>query len=153
MKKKIKVDGEKVSVSSVTLKVKAKMPGGKDAKAIAVRRRIVSEAISNLDKIYCPALKSYVHYNSNSFREIKFQAAKSRKSVLLALNIEDLVARATFVKSTSPKNNKGQRDFDVVHFLAATVKGIGIAKIVVGENFSKDKKHHYSVTAVEGEGW
>jgi hypothetical protein len=52
-----------------------------------------------------------------------------------------------------PKSNKGQHIFDVVHFLATTVKGIGIAKIVIGESFAKDRKYHYSLTSVEGEEW
>ncbi|MBO5963814.1 MAG: hypothetical protein J6P97_04965 [Bacteroidales bacterium] len=117
---------------------KGGVPKEKDAKAKDERAKILAKWIKNKEVLFCPALSANVYTKRKSKEETIYHASKSHKSTIVAMNMSNLYADAKY-SSYKPKANKNQICFKNIHVLIAVVKGVGYAKITVGE-FYEDVK-------------
>ena len=101
--------------------------------------------------IECPALDSYVMIKPKSIKETKRHASKRSISTQFALNLEEIIKNASYIKPVAKESgNKSQAIFKQLHLLICPIKGYGYAKLVIGE--VNDKREdpspywHYCIT-------
>ncbi len=117
----------------VKLKNVPAAPKQKSSEAIRKRRNIIHSYMSRLDERYfCNSIGDYVYIIRKSMKETKEHAAKDYKGTLLAINIDSLFRNAVKIRELKP-NSRNQNEFKKMHLLICPVKGVGYAKIVVGE--------------------
>ncbi len=114
------------------------------------RRKIVDEYVRTIKKslIFCTALNNYVEVTKISQSEIRNWGGIGWKSTISVLNAKELVCNATYIYSTPPKNNKKQKVFKKMHILICPIKGVGYAKITVGEGDFETPYILYSITHI-----
>lgn len=110
------------------------IPKGK--KKISEREKIIDRFLSGkVDRIiYCKALEADVILRRKGIKDTSLHAAKSYKSTLAALNLEEALKEAKKIKTVPIKRtSKNQKCFKCMHILACIVEHVGYAKIMVGE--------------------
>ena len=130
------------------------IPKGKNM--IQEREKIIENYIRKIKgSIYCPALNADVAITRTGRNETIFRASGKYKSTIAALTLEDALTNADWIKSIPKKRNvKAQKIYKKLHLLAVIIRGVGIAKILVGEvdlekyNSEKDRFKHYCITQV-----
>ena len=105
--------------------------------------------------LYCAALDSEVAITRLGVIETTYRASGKYKSALAALNLEEALLNAEWIKELPIKKGvKGQKIFKCLHLLAVLIKGVGIAKIIIGEvdadkyNSEDSQFMHYCITQV-----
>ena len=96
------------------------------------------------------------YFNANIFTlkkslsEICKWAAKSKESVIAALNFDSVIANAVKVKEDAAKPNKQTKElyFVKMYIMHCIIKGLGTAKLTVGER-KNGKKITYCITALQ----
>lgn len=138
----------------VKLKNTPEIPLSKTKDAAKSRKKIISSHIQKIYGIvYCPELGADVAFNKTvSNVETRYRASGSRKSTLLAVNVEALIPHAVKLYEGPAKDNGQQKEFRKIHVLIAAVRGVGYAKITIGEyadsTISKAPYCHYCVTNI-----
>ena len=133
------------------------IPKGK--KKIGEREKIIIEYLRKISReLYCTALADYVGIRKVGRTETKFRASGKYKSTIAALNLEEVLINATYIKPVPKKKNvKAQKIFKQLHILACFIEGVGYAKILIGE---VDDEHydpantrltHYCITQMSVE--
>lgn len=99
------------------------------------RRNIIKSHYKEVyGQYYCPALDANVSINKDiSCNKTFYEASMRRKSTQLALVVEELLPIAVKLYDSTAKENEMQAGFVRMHVLVAGVKGVGYAKITVGE--------------------
>lgn len=138
----------------VKVKNTPEIPHKKTKAAARIRKNIISTHIQSIyGTVYCPELDADVAFNKTvSNVETRYRASGSRKSTLLAVNIEALIPHAVKLYEGPAKANGQQKEFCRMHVLIAAVRGVGYAKITIGEyadsSLSKAPYCHYCVTGI-----
>ena len=128
------------------------IPKGNSKEDKEKRRLIIMQNLAKFKKqtVVCPCLGGVpVSLNSEALYEIAYHASKSVKSTELALDYENLIKTAKFVRGDIPKDEKQRKrmQFEFVFELSAKSKGIK-AKLIIGVKANKSFLQ-YSITAVE----
>ncbi len=137
---------------SATVKNSTTKQVPKEKAATKSRRKIINDCIKTLKKtfIFCKALNDYVEITKISQSEVRNWGGINKKSTIAVLNIHNIVNNATYIYSTNPKDNKKQQAFKKMHILICPIKGVGYAKITIGEVIKKKITPYtlYSITHI-----
>ena len=100
-------------------------------------------------EIYNKYFNANIIVNGNSLKEIRKWASLSIKSVISALNLDNVVANAVKVSEDNPHNNTQKRKFKFkkVYIMNCDIKGVGMAKLTIGEQ-KNGKKITYCITSL-----
>lgn len=151
MSKIVEMAGRLLRVKKVRNKAKGiEIPTGKSQLDVAKRKELIKKSLEELDKVFCPAMDSYVYFNAISRKEIREHSSKSHESTAMALNIKGLLQNAVYVGELPKKQNSTQRHIEKMHFLSAALNGYGPAKITIGE-YKAGKLVQYCVTYIADE--
>ncbi|MBO7652836.1 MAG: hypothetical protein J6S84_09045 [Bacteroidales bacterium] len=141
-------------IKKVKITDKPSIPKSKNTESAQYRKKKIAEHMQEIYGVhYCKELNGDVAINQHiSNVETRFRASTGYKSTILALNIENLLSSAVKIYDAPPKGNKQQKSFVRMHVLIAAVRGIGYAKITIGEYenqiIAKAKYCHYCVTSI-----
>jgi len=115
------------------------------------RRKFLTSELQRFEgtEIYSKYFNQNVIVLKKSLSEITKWAAKSKESVIAALNLDGVVANATKVNEDNPKPNKKTKEFyfNKMYEMRCNIKGVGTAKLMVGER-KNGKKITYCITAL-----
>lgn len=115
------------------------------------RRKFLTSELQRFEgtEIYSKYFNQNVIVLKKSLSEITKWAAKSKESIIAALNIDGVVANATKVNEDNPKPNKQTKEFyfNKMYEMHCDIKGVGTAKLMVGER-KNGKKITYCITAL-----
>ena len=126
-----------------------KIPSNLDDRREFLKKRL---EYYNGRKVFCPALGVNVFINAKGIIETAENSAVSKKSIVAALNVVELLKHSVFYKGDMPRSNSQKRKFDFVfiYVLKAKIEGFGIAKTVVGARVDPDIAFlEYSATIPE----
>ena len=80
------------------------------------------------------------------------KAKQSFKSTVTVLNMKAALENSAYIKPLPTKNNKNQACFKRMHLLMCPIKGVGYAKIIIGEFYEvtkiPTKFAHYCITHI-----
>ena len=127
-------------IKKVKMPVKSDVPHDRKTR----RNLIKTHYQENYGRYYCPALGGNVSINKDiSCNKTFYEAAVREKSTKLALIVEQIIPLAVKLYSSKAKANEMQKGFSMVHVLVAGVRGVGYAKITVGEYADKTELNEF----------
>ena len=122
----------------------------------SVREALIDRYILQLDKsIYCPAIGDNVAIIRRGKKETIYRAGAKHKSTISALTLKEAIENATYIKNLPIKNSsRNQKLFKLMHLLICPIRGIGYAKLLIGElkdiyvNIIGEQYAHYCITQI-----
>ena len=134
-------------------KIKNRVHVSSVSKSKDERKKQILAYMKNMQEIIsCPALGEDVMIVRKGREETADKARLSVRSMVTALNLEDALQNAIFIKQITPKKTRSQSCFHTMYLLICPIKGFGYAKIIVGKFFSAPKLPtllaHYCVTHI-----
>lgn len=131
----------------VTSEISAQIPSTE-----ADRRKFLENELKRFEgvEVYSNYFGQNVVILNRSLVEICHWAAKSKESVIAALNLDGVITNAVKVNVDTPKLNKQTKKFYFVNMyeMHCNIKGLGTAKLMIGER-RNGKKITYCITAIQ----
>ena len=116
------------------------------------RRKFLESELKRFEstEVYSNYFGQNVKITNKSIKEICKWAAIRKESVIAALNLDGVITNAVYINDDEPHNNtqKNTFKFSRMYELHCKIKGLGTAKLMVGERKS-GKKITYCITAIQ----
>lgn len=131
------------------------IPMGQSMEEIRIREGIIDaffrKWVENHPEKYVlnENLEDKINVRVVSIIEAKQHAAKSYKSTLAVMNLDDVLRHAQTLEEMPPKKgNKNQASFERMILMSYQCEGVGIVKLTVGVRRSNKDKVQYGISAV-----
>jgi hypothetical protein len=138
--------------NNVSKSILAEIPDGNKEKDKKKRKDILKRELLPLNNMFVPncSLLAKVKIEWKGIKETLHHASQNKKSTIAALNIENVIKNAVFIRMDKPKAGQQTKKFkfDIMFILGANIAEIGNVKLTVGYGTKKGFLY-YCITAIK----